>query len=110
MESSTGPSPVAALFSFWMLLQLAAVLALTLGGIYVLYCLNRAASSLDRMASAMEAWANQRRDEAIGSVPNPYTPQNAYPTQSTLLPPETSPTVAPPHAPYSTHVSEENRL
>ena len=48
-------------------MQLVATLALLLGGIYVLYCLGRAASGLDRLASAAEEWVS--RQSPTGSTP-----------------------------------------
>ncbi len=93
-----------------MLLQLAATLALLLGGIYALYCISRVASSLDRMASAMEMWATQR-NEVEAQTPMP-------PSTFPLLQPQPTPTphsppVAPPLAtPYSTSPTQrvEERL
>ena len=52
MESNA-PNAVLSLF---LLLQLGGALIFALGGLYVLYCLNRAASGLDRMADVAEAW------------------------------------------------------
>lgn len=49
-------------------MQLVATLALLLGGIYALYCLGRAASGLDRLASAAEEWVS-RQSPATGSTP-----------------------------------------
>ena len=39
-----------------LLLQIGGALVFALAGLYVLYCLNRAASGLDRMADVAEAW------------------------------------------------------
>jgi hypothetical protein len=47
---------VTGLISLWMLLQLAVLLMMLLGGLYVLYCLNRAATGMERMAAAIEFW------------------------------------------------------
>ena len=52
MESNA-PNAVLSLF---LLLQLSGALVFALAGLYVLYCLNRAASGLDRMADVAEAW------------------------------------------------------
>ena len=52
-------NPLTGLLGLLMLLQLAVVLMLLLGGLYALYCLNRAASGLDRLASAVETWVTQ---------------------------------------------------
>jgi hypothetical protein len=72
-------NPLTGLLGLLMLLQLAVVLMILLGGLYALYCLNRAASGLDRLASAVERWAvqsakAQARIEASKSVqPLPQT-------------------------------------
>jgi hypothetical protein len=44
------------LFGVWLLLQLVVLLVLLLGGLYALFCLNRAALGLDRLAAAVENW------------------------------------------------------
>ena len=72
-------NPLTGLLGLLMLLQLAVVLMILLGGLYALYCLNRAASGLDRLASAVESWVvqaakAQARIEASNSVqPLPQT-------------------------------------
>jgi len=66
MESNG--NPVLALLGFWMTMQLVATLALLLGGIYALYCLGRAASGMDRLASAVEELV-KRQTPATGSTP-----------------------------------------
>jgi hypothetical protein len=66
MESNA--NPVMALLGFWMMMQLVLMLALLLGGIYALYCLGRAASGLDRLASAVQEWVN-RQNRPPGSTP-----------------------------------------
>ena len=50
---SNSPNAVLSLF---LLLQLGGALAFALSGLYILYCFNRAASSVERMADAAEAW------------------------------------------------------
>ena len=45
-----------AVLSLLVLLQLGGALAFVLGGLYVLYCFNRAAAGLERMADVAEAW------------------------------------------------------
>jgi len=73
MEQST--NPVLTFLGFWMFLQLAASIILILGGIYVLYCLGRAAAGMDRLASAFEEWvelqkpANTYQPPAASSTP-----------------------------------------
>jgi len=64
MDSSTNPA--LALLGFWMLLQLVAFLALLWGGIYFLFCLNRASSSLDRLATAAERWVEDQEKPLPG--------------------------------------------
>ena len=64
MDSSSNPA--LALLGFWMLLQLVAFLALLWGGIYFLFCLNRASSSLDRLATAAERWVEQQNKPLPG--------------------------------------------
>lgn len=69
MEQST--NPVLTFLGFWMFLQLAASIILILGGIYVLYCLGRAAASMDRLASAVEDWVELQKPV------NTYVPPTA---------------------------------
>ena len=64
MDSSSNPA--LALLGFWMFLQLVAFLALLWGGIYLLFCLNRASSSLDRLATAAERWLEEQRKPLPG--------------------------------------------
>ena len=45
-----------AVLSLLVLLQLGGALAFVLGGLYFLYCFNRAAAGLERMADVAEAW------------------------------------------------------
>jgi hypothetical protein len=67
-------NPALGLIGFWMMLQLAATLAILIGGIYALYCLGRASAGLDRMASAMEVWVEQQRAASTPSLPGSSTP------------------------------------
>ena len=70
---------------FW-LLQLGGALAFVLGGLYVLYCFNRAASGLERMAAVAEAWlalqhyqvarADEIKTAASQALVTPEPPQN----------------------------------
>jgi hypothetical protein len=69
MEQST--SPVLTLLGFWMFLQLAASLILILGGIYVLYCLGRAAAGMDRLAGAVEEWVQLQKPSTTYQPPAP---------------------------------------
>jgi len=77
MEQST--NPVLTFLGFWMFLQLAASIILIIGGIYVLYCLGRAAAGMDRMASAMEDWVQLHKPT------NTYQPP--APSSTPLIPP-----------------------
>ena len=45
-----------AVLSLFLLLQLGGALAFVLGGLYVLYCFNRAATGIERMADVAEGW------------------------------------------------------
>ena len=65
MESN----PALGLIGFWMMMQLVATLALLIGGIYVLFCLGRAASGLDRMANAMEDWIALQSAQSQPAMP-----------------------------------------
>lgn len=66
-----GANPVMTFLGFWMFLQLAASIILILGGIYVLYCLGRAAAGMDRLATAMEQWVQMQQSQ---HQPNTYVP------------------------------------
>ncbi len=66
-SSSESAGAVLALF---LLLQLVGFLALLIGGIYLLACLQRAANGLDRMASVAEEWLH-RQNMAPPAVPAP---------------------------------------
>ena len=59
----------AAVLSLLLLLQLAALLTLTLGGIYLLYCLGRAAAGLDRLAHVAEAWLVWQQTQSARPIP-----------------------------------------
>lgn len=45
-----------AVLSLFLLLQLGGALVFVLGGLYVLYCFNRAATGIERMADVAEGW------------------------------------------------------
>ena len=81
-------NPALGIIGFWMLLQLAATLAILLGGIYALFCLGRAASGLDRMASALEEWVARQQKSTPPVLPTPvqaakFIPAAAVPPFST---------------------------
>jgi len=80
MEQST--NPVLTFLGFWMFLQLAASIILILGGIYVLYCLGRAAASMDRLASAVENWVELQKPA------NTYVPPVSPPAPVIVSPGE----------------------
>lgn len=94
MESN----PLAGLLGLLMLLQLIVVVVVLLGGLYALFCLNRAASGLDRLASAVENWVAQtaklQAQQAAQNKPLPGP--NTVPAPQ-VLPPPTPP--APPATP-----------
>jgi hypothetical protein len=83
MSAEAGTSPILGLMGFWMMMGLVSTLALVLGGLYTLYCLARCASSMDRLAAAMEELAQHR--------PGPAA---EIPTRSSL-PPMPAPIAAP---------------
>jgi hypothetical protein len=72
MESN----PLTGLLGLLMLLQLAVVLMILLGGLYALYCLNRAAAGLDRLASAVESWVAQAATAQTATAQVPTDAQN----------------------------------
>lgn len=81
MESN----PLAGILGLLMMLQLGVVLLILLGGLYALYCLNRAASGLDRMASSVENWVAQTAKIQAQEVAQnkPLPGQNPAPDLST---------------------------
>ena len=91
---------ITGMLGLWMLLQLAVLLALLLGGLYALYCLSRAASGLDRLAGAVEEWvARQAAPNAPplpGQNPLPGAPSSLV--RSSPLPPVPGQNPAPPPA------------
>jgi hypothetical protein len=101
MESN----PAVGLLGFWMMLQLAATLAILLGGIYALFCLGRAASGLDRMASALEEWVaaqNTSEEPMLPSAPFSHRVAAARPVQAQpFTPPVPAATAAPAESEYS---------
>lgn len=100
------PSTAASLLGLWMLLQLVLMLGFLLGGLYVLYCLNRAAAGMDRLASVAEAWLETQQKAARPTLP-PGTAPTATPREYT---PASVPVVAPtiaPNPPISTETASE---
>jgi hypothetical protein len=94
-SSSESAGVVLALF---LLLQLVGFLALLIGGMYMLSCLQRAANGLDRLASVAEEWL--QRQPVAPPVPMPVPP--SYPTASYLPTPGTAEPSAP-VPPVSSH-------
>lgn len=92
-------NPALGLIGFWMLLQLIATLALLIGGIYVLFCLGRAASGLDRMANAMEDWITLQNAHAQPLMPQ--KPGNAFDLSVRVPPVSAAPAQAIPFTPVS---------
>jgi hypothetical protein len=89
-------NPALGLIGFWMLLQLAATLAILIGGIYALFCLGRASAGLDRMATAMEEWVAQQKAAGTQATSTPTAPGTGTALTQRLAAsasPETSPTV-----------------
>ena len=92
MDSSAGANPLGAFLGFWMLIQLVVVLGLLLGGLYALFCLQRTAANLERLASAVEDLAARSTSfNSPGGPANPIEYAPAASLQSTLNEPEASP-------------------
>lgn len=76
-----------AVLSLFLLLQLGGALAFVLGGLYVLYCFNRAATGIERMAEAAEGWLAlqhyqvARESEISASEMRAVAPQTAPATE-----------------------------
>ena len=60
-----------AVLGLLVLLQIAGLLALALGSLYLLYCLGRAAAGLDRLASVAEAWLVWQQQSAAAAASRP---------------------------------------
>lgn len=73
-----------AVLGLLVLLQIAGLLALTLGGIYLLYCLGRAAAGLDRLASVAEAWLVWQQTTA-NSASAPVQNASSTPSQGVTI-------------------------
>jgi hypothetical protein len=84
-------NPALGLIGLWMMLQLAATLAILVGGIYALYCLGRASAGLDRMASALEEWVAQQN-----ATSTPATPARAHSFLPTVPSAPTAPSISSP--------------
>lgn len=77
MESNS-PGTLLGLF---LLLQIGGALAFALAGLYVLYCLNRAASGLDRMADVAEAWILMQQHQMQQAEQQAQRNQNLAPVE-----------------------------
>lgn len=89
---SESASPGLGLLGFWMLLQLVAFVALLLGGLYLLYCLGRAASGLDRLATAVEEMVQRQAPPPPLLGPRPGAmPSSGMVSPSGMVPPGTVP-------------------
>ena len=84
-------NPFGAAIAFWIFMQVVWSLALIGGGLYVLWCLNRIATSVERLANAREV------DTLVPDVPlaTPFGAQQFVPTavapSTEIVPPTTSP-------------------
>ena len=67
-----------AVLGLLVLLQITGLLALSLGSIYFLYCLGRAAAGLDRLADVAEAWLVWQQTSAARA---PQTAASPPPSQ-----------------------------
>jgi hypothetical protein len=74
MSTETGTSPILGLMGFWMMMGLVSTLTLVLGGLYTLYCMSRYASSMDRLASAVEELVKRQQDLAASTSTHPHAP------------------------------------
>lgn len=90
-----GGNPLASAVGFWMMIQLVSTLALLLGGLFALFCLSRAASSFDRLASAVEDLvardAGTSRDAASSTTVGGAMPFTTPFTQTPVAPFSTPP-------------------
>jgi hypothetical protein len=84
------PNPAAGILGFFIILQTIAAVVMLLGGVYLLYCLGRAASGLDRLAGAVEEWVRLQTPRP----PTGYVPGQNPPAVRPVAPPS----VGPPHA------------
>lgn len=84
-------NPFGAAIAFWIFMQVVWSLALIGGGLYVLWCLNRIATSVERLANAREV------DTLVPDAPlaTPFGAQQFVPTtvapSTEIVPPTTSP-------------------
>jgi hypothetical protein len=95
MSTETGTSPLLGLMGFWMMMGLVSTLTLVLGGLYILYCMSRYASSMDRLASAVEELVKHQH----GPVAEAQTPLTVPSVPSAPVPPVPPPAITPPAVP-----------
>jgi hypothetical protein len=82
---------------FWMMMGLVSTLTLVFGGLYILYCMSRYASSMDRLASAVEELVQRRQDSTDERPEHPSTP----PVPPIPVPPVSTPAATFPVIPVS---------
>ena len=86
-----------AILTLLVVLQLGGALAFVLAGLYILYCFNRAASGLERMADTAEAWLALQHYQIARN--NEQRTPTVPPTNIEIV--ETSaPTAPPPASPH----------
>lgn len=82
----SGSDSSVALVGLMLILQLFLLLVFVVGGIYVLYCLNKAAAGLDRLASVAEAWLEYETRPKPGPGPVPFVPGQPAPSENPAAP------------------------
>jgi hypothetical protein len=87
---------------FWMMMGLVSTLALVLGGLYTLYCMSRYASSMDRLASAVEELVKRQQGPAAETPIRPSVPSAPVPPVPPSGPAPTAVVPAPSAASYNT--------
>lgn len=93
-----GGNPLTNVLGFWMTMQLVSTLALLLGGLYALFCMSRAASGLDRLASAVE-------DLVARGASTPNTQLPGLMPADISMPGQTMPVQAPPFTPMPSNMA-----
>ena len=79
------------ILNLFLLLQLGGALAFVLVGLYVLYCFNRAASGLERMASVAEAWLALQHYQIARAKENPPQSSTVLPQEIVTIEPNSAP-------------------
>ncbi len=91
---------ITGMLGLWLMVQLIMVMALLLGGVYALFCLSRAAAGLDRLAGAVEQWAER---ESSKGEPSP----SGVPTPGALRPMPIPTALIPPNPPEPPRTNEQ---